>query len=58
MVFKKRKVVEVGRASDGGDVVGDSGTNDDYGTKKYTEILGFYDEGVPRTLYQIWHMAM
>jgi len=58
MVFKKRKVVEVSPASDGGDMVGDSGADDDYGTKKYAEILGFYDKGVPRTLYQIWRTAM
>jgi len=53
MVFKKRKVVEVSPASDGGDWVGHLGANDDYGAKKYFEILGFYEEGVPRTLYQI-----
>jgi len=58
MVSKKRKMVELSAASDGGDAAGDSGVDNDYGTKKYTEILGFYDEGVPRTLYQIWHMAM
>jgi len=58
MVSKKRKMVELSPASDGGGAAGDSGVDNDYGTKKYTEILGFYDEGVPRTLYQIWHMAM
>jgi len=41
MVFKERKVVEVSPASDGGDVVGDSGADDNDGTKKYAEILGF-----------------
>jgi len=51
MVLKKRKAVEVSPASDGGDVVGDSDANDDYGTKKYAEILSFYDEGDTRTLY-------
>jgi len=58
MVSKKRKMVELSPASDGGDPVGDSGVIDNYGTKKYAEILVFYDEGVPRTLYQIWCMAM
>jgi len=58
MVSKKRKIVELSTASDGGNAAGDSGVDDDYGTKKYTEILGFYDEGVPRTLYQIWRTAM
>jgi len=58
MVFKKRKVVEVSPPSDGGDMVGDSGADDDYGTKKYTEILGFYNEVVPRTHYQILCTAM
>jgi len=48
----------VSPTSDGGDVVGDSGANDDYGIKKYAEILGFYDEGVPRTLHQIWRTAI
>jgi len=51
MVSKKRKLVEVSPASDGGDAAGDSGVNNDYGTNKYEEILGFYNEGVPRTLY-------
>jgi len=51
MVFKKRKVVEVSPASDGDNVVGYSGADDDYGTKKYAEILVFYDKGIPRTLY-------
>jgi len=58
MAYKKRKLVETSPVSDGGDAAGDSGVDDDYGTKKYGEILGFYDEGVPRTLYQIWRLAM
>jgi len=33
MVFKKRKLVDVSPASDGGDVVGDSGADYDYGMK-------------------------
>jgi len=58
MVSKKRKMVGLSPASDGGDAAGDSGVDDAYGTKKYAEILGFYDEGVPRTLYQIWRTTM
>jgi len=48
----------VSPTSDGGDVVGDSGADNNYGTKKYPEILGFYDEGIPRTLSQMWRTAM
>jgi len=58
MVSKKRKLVEVSPASNDGDAAGDSGVDYDYGNKKYAEILGFYDEGIHRTLYQIWRTAM
>jgi len=58
MVFKKRHVVVVSPASDCTDMAGDLGADDDHGTKKYAKILGFYNEGIPRTLYQIWRTAM
>jgi len=58
MAYKKKKLVETSCVSDGGDAAGDFGVDDDYGTKKYDEIFGFYDEGVLRTLYQIWRTAM
>jgi len=58
IAYKKRKLVETSPVSDGGDAAGDFGVDGDYGTKKYGEILGFYDDGVPRTLYQIWRTAM
>jgi len=58
MVSKKRKRVELSPASDGSDAAGDPGGNYANGTKKYTKILGFYNEGIPRTLYQIWRTAM
>jgi len=58
MAYKKRKLVETSPVSDGGDAAVASGVDDDYGTKKYAEILGFYDEGVPRTLNQICRKAM
>jgi len=58
MVSKKRKMVELSPNSDGSDAVGDSGVDDDFGSKKCAEILGFYDEGVPRILYQILRTAM
>ena len=50
--------METSPVSDGDDVAGGSSVDDDYSTKKYTEILGFYDGGVPRTLYQIWNTAI
>jgi len=58
MVSKKRKLVEVSPASDGGNAAQDSGVDNDYSTKKYAEILGFYDKGILGTLYQIWRTAM
>ena len=58
MAYQKRKLVETSPVSDGGDAAGDPGVDDDYGTKKYAKVLCFYDEGIPRTLYQIWRPAM
>jgi len=51
-------MVELSPTSDGGDAIGDSSVDDNYGTKKYSKILGLYDKGVSRTLYQIKHIVM
>jgi len=50
---KKRNLVETSPINNGSDMAGDPGVDDAYGSKKYAEILGVYDEGVPRILYQI-----